>query len=98
MRLYVYILVLLSIFAHANNAELEQILNENSETITESEQSQDTIDDLQLEKDSLLKISKTSITRQEWLTLVRLEGMDQNISLTLQKSETLLDSFTPKTT
>ena len=48
MRLYVYILVLLSIFAHANNAELEQILNENSETITDSGQSQDTIDDLQL--------------------------------------------------
>ena len=53
MRLYVYILVLLSIFAHANNAELEQILNENSETVVESGQSQDTIDDLQLTLKSL---------------------------------------------
>ena len=69
MRLYVYILVLLSIFAHANNAELEQILNENSETITESEQSQDTIDDLQLEKDSLLAEWKVTVKQVEGLKI-----------------------------
>ena len=69
MRLYVYILVLLSIFAHANNAELEQILNENSETITESEQSQDTIDNLQLEKDSLLAEWKVTVKQVEGLKI-----------------------------
>ena len=69
MRLYVYILVLLSIFAHANNAELEQILNENSEIITESEQSQDTIDDLQLEKDSLLAEWKVTVKQVEGLKI-----------------------------
>ena len=69
MRLYVYILVLLSIFAHANNAELEQILNENSETITDSRQSQDTIDDLQLEKDSLLAEWKVTVKQVEGLKI-----------------------------
>ena len=69
MRLYVYILVLLSIFAHANNAELEQILNENSETITDSGQSQDTIDDLQLEKDSLLAEWKVTVKQVEGLKI-----------------------------
>ena len=69
MRLYVYILVLLSIFAHANNAELEQILNENSEIITESEQSHDTIDDLQLEKDSLLAEWKVTVKQVEGLKI-----------------------------
>ena len=69
MRLYVYILVLLSIFANANNAELEQILNENSETITDSGQSQDTIDDLQLEKDSLLAEWKVTVKQVEGLKI-----------------------------
>ena len=69
MRLKVYILVLLSIFAHANNAELEQILNENSETITDSGQSQDTIDDLQLEKDSLLAEWKVTVKQVEGLKI-----------------------------
>ena len=69
MRLYVYILVLLSIFAHANNAELEQILNENGAIVAESEQSQETIDDLQLEKDSLLAEWKVTVKQVEGLKI-----------------------------
>ena len=60
--------------------ELEQILNENSETITDSEQSQDTIDDLQLEKDSLLAEWKVTVKQVEGLKIYNAQKEDNKSS------------------
>ena len=54
MKRYVFLLYILAIFATANNADIDQILEENQTSISQSEASQEKVDNLSTEKDSLL--------------------------------------------
>ena len=66
MKSYLHLLSLLALLAMGNNADIDQILEENNNTIVESESSQDKVDNLSDEKTSLA----------EWKVVVKqVEGL-----------------------
>ncbi len=69
MKSYLYLLSLLALFAMGNNADIDQILEENNNTIVESESSQDKVDNLSDEKDSLLAEWKVVVKQVEGLRI-----------------------------
>lgn len=69
MKSYLYLLSLLALLAMGNNADIDQILEENNNTIVESESSQDKVDNLSDEKDSLLAEWKVVVKQVEGLRI-----------------------------
>ena len=69
MKSYLYLLSLLALFAMGNNADIDQILEENNNTIVESESSQNKVDNLSDEKDSLLAEWKVVVKQVEGLRI-----------------------------
>ena len=59
----------MALFAMGNNADIDQILEENNNTIVESESSQDKVDNLSDEKDSLLAEWKVVVKQVEGLRI-----------------------------
>ena len=62
MKRYVFLLYIMAVFAAANDADIDQILEGNQTNISQSETSQEKVDNLSTEKDSLLA---------EWKVVVR---------------------------
>ena len=69
MKRYVFLLYILAIFAVADKANIDQILEENQSNISLSEKSQEKVDDLSTEKDSLLAEWKVVVKQVEGLKL-----------------------------
>ena len=69
MKSYLHLLSLLALLAMGNNADIDQILEENNNTIVESESSQDKVDNLSDEKDSLLAEWKVVVKQVEGLRI-----------------------------
>ncbi len=69
MRTNIFLLSLLVSFAFAENADIEEILNENESNFSLSEKSQDKVNDLSTEKDSLLAEWKVVVKQVEGLKI-----------------------------
>ena len=79
MKNYVALLALISALFFAEDSELDQILNENTDNINLSEESQQEVDSLATEKDSLLAEWKVvvkqvvaSVARRTKVTMLKL--------------------------
>ena len=77
MKKYVYILSLLAVFAYADNADIDQILEENETSISLSEKSQEKVDGLSTEKDSLLAEWKVVVKQVEGLKIYNAQKRKQ---------------------
>ena len=77
MKKNVYILYLLAVFAYADNADIDQILEENEESISLSEKSQEKVDGLSTEKDSLLAEWKVVVKQVEGLKIYNAQKRKQ---------------------
>ena len=69
MKNYVALLALISALFFAEDSELDQILNENTDNINLSEESQQEVDSLATEKDSLLAEWKVVVKQVEGLKI-----------------------------
>lgn len=69
MRPYIYLLSILAFITFSENADIEEILNENESNFSLSEQSQNRVDDLSTEKDSLLAEWKVVVKQVEGLKI-----------------------------
>ena len=69
MRTNILLLSLLASFAFAENTDIEEILNENESNFSLSEKSQDKVNDLSTEKDSLLAEWKVVVKQVEGLKI-----------------------------
>ena len=69
MRTNILLLSLLAFFASAENTDIEEILNENESNFSLSEKSQDKVNDLSTEKDSLLAEWKVVVKQVEGLKI-----------------------------
>ena len=90
MKRYVYILSLLAVFAYADTADIDQILEENNSTISLSEKSQDKVDNLSTEKDSLLAEWKVVVKQVEGLKIYNAQKQQQ-IKAQEERLETLAE-------
>ncbi len=77
MKRYVFLLYILAIFAVADKADIEQILEENQSNISLSEESQETVDNLSTEKDSLLAEWKVVVKQVEGLKIYNAQKRQQ---------------------
>ncbi len=77
MKRYVYLLSLLAVFAYADTADIDQILEENDSTISLSEKSQEKVDNLSTEKDSLLAEWKVVVKQVEGLKIYNAQKRQQ---------------------
>ena len=77
MKRYVFLLYILAIFAAANNADIDQILEENQTNISQSETSQEKVDNLSTEKDSLLAEWKVVVKQVEGLKIYNAQKRQQ---------------------
>ena len=77
MKRYVFLLYILAIFATANNSDIEQILEENQTSISQSEASQEKVDTLSTEKDSLLAEWKVVVKQVEGLKIYNAQKRQQ---------------------
>ena len=77
MKRYVFLLYILAIFASANNADIDQILEENQTSISQSEASQEKVDNLSTEKDSLLAEWKVVVKQVEGLKIYNAQKRQQ---------------------
>ncbi len=77
MKRYVFLLYILAIFATANDADIEQILEENQTSISQSETSQENVDTLSTEKDSLLAEWKVVVKQVEGLKIYNAQKRQQ---------------------
>ena len=77
MKRYVFLLYILAIFAVADKADIDQILEENQSNISLSEESQETVDNLSTEKDSLLAESKVVVKQVEGLKIYNAQKRQQ---------------------
>ena len=77
MKRYVFLLYILAIFASANNADIDQILEENQTSISQSETSQEKVDNLSTEKDSLLAEWKVVVKQVEGLKIYNAQKRQQ---------------------
>jgi hypothetical protein len=77
MKRYVFLLYILAIFATANDADIEQILEENQTSISQSETSQEKVDNLSTEKDSLLAEWKVVVKQVEGLKIYNAQKRQQ---------------------
>ena len=77
MKRYVFLLYILAIFATANNADIDQILEENQSSISQSETSQEKVDNLSTEKDSLLAEWKVVVKQVEGLKIYNAQKRQQ---------------------
>ncbi len=77
MKRYVYIISLLAVFAYADNADIDQILEENEDNISLSEKSQEKVDGLSTEKDSLLAEWKVVVKQVEGLKIYNAQKQKQ---------------------
>ena len=80
MKRYVYLLSLLAVFAYADTADIDQILEENDSTISLSEKSQEKVDNLSTEKDSLLAEWKVVVKQVEGLKIYNAQKKTTNQS------------------
>ena len=69
MKSYVYLLSLLAFFALSDGADIDQILEVNDNNIIQSESSQEKVDNLADEKDSLLAEWKVVVKQVEGLKI-----------------------------
>lgn len=69
MKRYVFLLYILAIFASADGTDIDQILEENQSNISLSETSQEKVDNLSTEKDSLLAEWKVVVKQVEGLKI-----------------------------
>ena len=69
MRTYFYFLSLLAFFAFSENTDIEEILAENESNFSLSEESQNQVNDLSTEKDSLLAEWKVVVKQVEGLKI-----------------------------
>ena len=69
MRTYFYLLSLLAFFAFSENTDIEEILTENESNFSLSEKSQSQVNDLSIEKDSLLAEWKVVVKQVEGLKI-----------------------------
>jgi hypothetical protein len=67
----------LAVFAYANNADIDQILEENETNISLSEKSQEKVDGLSTEKDSLLAEWKVVVKQVEGLKIYNAQKRKQ---------------------
>ena len=77
MKRYVFLLYILAIFAVADKADIDQILEENQSNISLSEESQETVDNLSTEKDSLLAEWKVVVKQVEGLKIYNAQKRQQ---------------------
>ena len=77
MKRYIYILSLLAVFAYADTADIDQILEENEDNISLSEKSQEKVDGLSTEKDSLLAEWKVVVKQVEGLKIYNAQKRKQ---------------------
>ena len=77
MKRYVFLLYILATFASANNADIDQILEENQTSISQSETSQEKVDNLSTEKDSLLAEWKVVVKQVEGLKIYNAQKRQQ---------------------
>ena len=77
MKRYVFLLYILAIFAVADKADIDQILEENQSNISLSEESQEKVDNLSTEKDSLLAEWKVVVKQVEGLKIYNAQKRQQ---------------------
>ena len=77
MKRYVFLLYIMAVFAVANNADIDQILEENQTNISQSETSQEKVDNLSTEKDSLLAEWKVVVKQVEGLKIYNAQKRQQ---------------------
>ena len=77
MKRYVFLLYILAIFAVADKTDIDQILEENQSNISLSEESQETVDNLSTEKDSLLAEWKVVVKQVEGLKIYNAQKRQQ---------------------
>ena len=77
MKRYVFLLYIMAIFAAANDADIDQILEENQTNISQSETSQEKVDNLSTEKDSLLAEWKVVVKQVEGLKIYNAQKRQQ---------------------
>ena len=77
MKSYVYLLSLLAFFALSDTADIDQILEVNDNNIVQSESSQEKVDNLSDEKDSLLAEWKVVVKQVEGLKIYNAQKRQQ---------------------
>ena len=77
MKSYVYLLSLLAFFALSDGADIDQILEVNDNNIVQSESSQEKVDNLADEKDSLLAEWKVVVKQVEGLKIYNAQKRQQ---------------------
>ena len=77
MKRYVFLLYIMAVFAAANDADIDQILEENQTNISQSETSQEKVDNLSTEKDSLLAEWKVVVKQVEGLKIYNAQKRQQ---------------------
>ena len=77
MKRYVFLLYILAIYVTADGADIDKILEENQSNISLSQNSQETVDNLSTEKDSLLAEWKVVVKQVEGLKIYNAQKRQQ---------------------